>query len=84
MQIDGGGEYEVTLRQNYQNLVGAASAEGKLLRMSAGGLRGDEIGFTLNDGSVRQRFRGTVTGEGMQGTVDLGGGRTSRWTAKKG
>jgi hypothetical protein len=83
MQIDGGGEYEVTLRQIYQNIDGTANAQGKALKMTVAGLRGDEIGFTLNDGSVRQRFRGTVTSDGMRGTVDLGGGRTARWTAKK-
>lgn len=83
LQVEGGDQYEVTLRQKYQHLEGGANAPGKALRMSYGALRGDEIGFTLTDGSVRRQFRGTVTAEGMQGSVDLGGGRTARWSARR-
>jgi hypothetical protein len=32
---------------------------------------------------VWQAFRGRVTGDRMEGTVDLGGGKRARWTAAR-
>ena len=83
VQIDGGEPHELALQQRYQFLEGGANAQGKALKMSYGVLRGDEIAFTLLDGPARHQYRGSVTAEGMQGTVNLGGGRTARWTAKR-
>jgi hypothetical protein len=83
VQIDGADQYDVSLRQTYQMLEGAASANGRTFKMTAAQMRGEEINFTLSDGSARRQFRGKVAGDGMQGTVDLGGGRTARWTAKR-
>ena len=83
VQVDGGEQYELSLRQQYQSLNGSANAAGRSLKIGAAGLRGEEIHFTLNDGSARRQFRGAVGADSMQGTVDLGGGRTARWTAKR-
>jgi Methyltransferase domain len=84
LQLDSGEPFELNLRQNYQMLDGTANAHGKPLKITAAQMRGEAIQFTVNDGAARRVFRGAVAGEGMQGTVELGGGRTARWTAKKG
>jgi hypothetical protein len=83
VQVEGGERYDVSLRQRYQNLSGNVEASGKPLKLATSTLRGDEIRFTVADGAVRRSFRGTASGEGMQGTVDLGGGKTAKWTAKR-
>ena len=83
VQIEGGEQYNLALRQKYQFFDGSANAQGKTLKMSYGGLRGEDITFRLTDGSVRHLFKGTVSGDAMRGTVELGGGRTARWNAKR-
>jgi hypothetical protein len=85
VQIDGADQYELNLRQQYQHLNGSsANAGGRTLKVGSAGLRGEDIHFTLNEGGARRQFRGTVSSaDAMQGTVDLGGGRTARWTAKR-
>lgn len=83
VQVEGGERYDVNLRQRYQNLSGSVEATGKPVKLTTSTLRGDEIRFTLMDGAVRRSFKGTATGESMQGTVDLGGGRTAKWTARR-
>ena len=83
VELDRGEAYEVTLRQNYQVLDGSANVKGKVLTMSAGRLRGEDVTFAFNDGSVRRQFKGTASGDSMRGSVELGGGRSERWTAKR-
>ena len=84
MQVEGGDQYELNLKQQYQVLAGSASAQGKALGLSSTALRGEAIRFTLNESGARRQFKGAVAGDGMQGTVDLGGGRSARWSAKRG
>ena len=84
VQVDAGDQYEIILKQQYQVISGIAGAPGKVLKVSSTALRGEEIRFTLSDGGARRQFRGAVSGDAMQGTVDLGGGRSARWTAKRG
>jgi hypothetical protein len=84
VQVDERDPFELTLRQNYQLLDGAASGTARPLKVTAGRMRGEAIQFTLGDGASRRLFRGTVSAETMQGTVDLGSGRSARWSAKKG
>jgi hypothetical protein len=84
VDVEGGEHYELTLRQTYQNLTGTANgAEGRVAKLSRGELSGSEISFSVADGGVRRQFRGTVSGETIQGTATLGSGRTARWTAKR-
>ena len=83
VQVDGGDQYELNLRQQYQSLNGSASAAGRTVTIGTAGMRGEEIQFTLNEGGARRHFRGTVSADGMQGTVELGGGRTARWRARR-
>ena len=83
LQVEGGPQYDVTLRQKYQSVNGHASAAGKEFRLASASLRGSDITFALFDGGVRRIFKGTVKADGMAGAVDLGGGRSARWTAKR-
>jgi hypothetical protein len=84
VQLDSGEKYEVALRQNYQVVNGTAtSAEGAASKLGQIAVRGREITFALGEGNARRQFRGTVSGESMQGNVSLGGGRSARWTAKR-
>lgn len=83
LEVEGGETYEVSLRQTYQVLDGVASAAGRALRIPTGGLRGPDIRFGIREGAALRQFTGTVSGTTMRGTVDLGGGRTARWSAAK-
>jgi hypothetical protein len=83
VQVDGGDRYDLTLRQKYQVVGGSAHAPGKDTKLSYAALRGEEINFTVIDGSARRTFTGKVNGDAMQGTVELGAGRLARWTAKR-
>jgi hypothetical protein len=83
VQVEGGEEYEVAFRQKYQVISGSAGASGKTMKLTFASLRGQDIGFTVLDGAVRRNFKGSASDTGMQGTVDLGGGRTARWTARR-
>jgi hypothetical protein len=83
VQIEGFERYEVALRQKYQMVSGNAEAAGKGAKLTYATLRGEDIRFTVMDGAVRRNFKGTASGEAMQGTVDLGGGKTARWMAKR-
>ena len=83
LQVEGAEPYDLTLKQAYQVLSGSASAGGRTMAVNIGGLRGADVHFTVNDGAARRQFRGSVSGDAMQGTVDMGGGKTARWSAKK-
>ena len=85
LQIDTpGGQYELALKQRFQAFEGAALAAGRSEKLEHTELRGEVIRFAFNAGPGRHVFRGRVTGDTMQGTVDLGTGRgVARWTARR-
>jgi hypothetical protein len=83
LDVEREGSYQVELTQIYQLLRGSASARGRTARVSSGRLRGNEVEFTVSESGEPRLFKGEVTGETMQGSVDLGGGRIARWRATK-
>lgn len=83
VNVEGGDLFEATLRQNFQVLDGTARVGSGTAKFSNASLRGDEVSFTLPVGAARQVFRGRAFGSEMRGTVDLGGGRTAKWTGKR-
>ena len=83
VQVESGEKYELSLRQNYQVVSGSTNIEGAASKLGQVSLRGTEIAFALGDGTARRQFRGSVSGESMQGSVSMGGGRNARWTARK-
>lgn len=83
VEVEGADRFDVNLRQTYQMLEGAGAVGGRTVKVGPGRLRGEEISFTLHDGSARRFFKGAVSGDEMRGTVDLGGGRSARWSARR-
>jgi len=81
--VAGGGQYDVKFEQSYRHFGGKMNLEGRNVELRQQRLRGEDIGFTVVNGNVRQTFRGRVAGDSMEGTVDLGGGRSAKWTATR-
>ncbi|MBI4194265.1 MAG: methyltransferase domain-containing protein [Betaproteobacteria bacterium] len=80
----GGGAYELDIRQNFQFFEGSALAGGRNVKVELPQLRGETIRFALASGPGRHVFNGRVTGNSMQGTVDLASGRSlARWSATR-
>ena len=77
----GARSYEATFNQTFQNVAGSAKADNKAVQLSNGKLRGDNITFSLDDGT-RRDFTGRVTGNKIEGTVK-NGGADSRFTATR-
>jgi phospholipid N-methyltransferase len=80
-----GEQFEMALRQNFQSFGGTVTGrglkEGKLTQSS---LSADEISFAFAARGDRHLFRGRVTGEIMEGTVHLAGGKgAARWSATR-
>ena len=77
-------KYDVTLRQNYQNVDGTAAGGGaKAVKFTQSYLSGTDISFAFPAGGGRHLFKGKVAGESMEGTVELAGGKTARWSATR-
>jgi hypothetical protein len=86
LRIDGagGGTYELNVRQKFQMFEGSALAAGRSEKLELTTLRGETIRFAFSAGAGRHVFRGRVTGDSMQGTVELGSGKGAvRWSAKR-
>jgi hypothetical protein len=81
----GEGQYELNLRQSYQNFEGSVTGGGlKGTRLTQSRLTGDEIAFAFTAGADRHLFRGRVAGDSMEGTVQLAGGKgTAKWSATR-
>lgn len=85
IRVAGGETYELNLKQRFQAIVDSnASSGSKALKPQSVVLKGTEFSFMLPDGKGVARFNGRVTGETMEGMVDLAGGKaTAKWTAKR-
>jgi hypothetical protein len=78
-------QYELALKQTFQNLDGTASGGGaKGVKFTQSRLNGNEITFAIPAGGDRHLFRGRVAGESMEGTVQLASGKgVAKWTATR-
>jgi len=75
---------ELVLDQTYQKLAGKVSGTGYSPSLGDPLLQGNTIQFTLVDASGRfQRFRGTIDGDTMDGTVRPQDKPEVRWTARR-
>ena len=82
IKTSAGENYELTLKQRFQNVEGSVTAAGKMLRPQQLALRGTEFSFALPDGKGDARFSGRVKGDAMEGTVELPGAKpAARWSA---
>ncbi len=77
-----GGRYDLTLRQRYQKLEGQAKAGTTAWQVRDGKIRGEEVAFTLANGSNARQFTGRLNGDKLEGTVKQGGGE-AKWTATR-
>lgn len=77
--------YDLALKQRYQSLEGVVSGGGaKGVRLTQSHLQGETISFAFPAGGDRHRFRGRVSGNTMEGTVELAGGKgAAKWTATR-
>ena len=71
-------QYDFTLKQRYQNFEGV-DANGVKLAVTQ--LRGEDITFAIPAAGGRHLFKGRVSGNSMEGTVELAGGKSAKWTA---
>jgi len=78
-------QFDLTLKQSYQSLEGTVTGGGsKGIRLAQSRLQGEDISFTFPAGGDRHRFKGRVSGDTMEGTVELAGGMgAARWTATR-
>ncbi|MBX9903159.1 MAG: class I SAM-dependent methyltransferase [Burkholderiales bacterium] len=84
MQVDGDGEYNLTLKQRYQSIEGTAESSGRQAGLLEPKMKGTEIRFVMMQGTNRGQFTGRVNGNRMEGTADFGNGKVTRWSASKG
>jgi hypothetical protein len=81
LKIDGTEAHRLTVRQSFQEIEGTAASSGRTAKLTGATLRGDAIAFSLVNGATRHAYQGRVSGDTMQGKVDLGSGRSAVWTA---
>jgi phospholipid N-methyltransferase len=84
MQLDGGAEYRLALKQRYQTFEGTAEGGGRQSELVSPKMKGTEIRFVMMRGAERGEFTGRVNGNRMEGTADFGGGKPLRWSASRG
>lgn len=84
MQLDGGAEYGMVLKQRYQVLEGAVESKGRQAGLLEPKMKGTEINFVLVQGASRGQFTGRVNGNRMEGTANFGDGKILRWSASRG
>jgi len=87
---NGAKEYELVLRQQFQNVEGLVRLDtGKMGQLRNVKLVGDRISFSINElagthGAIRRDYTGRVSGDAMQGTFKvLSEGAEIQWTAKR-
>lgn len=78
----GGETYTANLKQDYQMASGTISAGGKTVEIESPDLQGVNFTFTAPVAAGMLSFTGTVTGNTMEGTMDVGG-KSTKVTAKK-
>ena len=81
----GEAQYELTLSQTYQDIDGSVSGSGlRGAKLTQSRLHADEISFAFTSGRDRHLFRGRVSDDSMEGTVQLAGGKgAAKWTATR-
>jgi SAM-dependent methyltransferase len=79
-------EYELELKQSFQEVRGGARVTGGYLPAFEPRLSGDKISFVLIDDHMSYRFEGVVAGSAMEGTVSWGFGprqQQAAWSAAR-
>jgi len=87
---DASKEYELVLRQQFQNIEGLIRLDsGKLGKLRDAKLDGDRISFTIYEsagvrGAIRRDYTGVVSGDAIRGTYKVQGATAEvEWTAAR-
>jgi len=89
IQGSGPKDYELALRQQYQQVEGLARLDGRMGQLRNVKLRGDQISFSVHEiagtsGNLRRDFTGRVSGNTMQGVMKLPNGAVEvKWSATR-
>jgi hypothetical protein len=75
----GGKEYNLSLRQRFQDLEGTAERNGMHMPISPTRIKGDKVTLEIADPGGTVRLVGRIKGDTMSGT----GGGKSRWSARR-
>lgn len=78
-----GGNYAVTLSQQYQKLTGTARGSAGATQIEDGRVNGETVSFVIADGGRKQRFVGRLSGNTINGALDAGGVAQTGWTATR-
>jgi hypothetical protein len=74
------GRYDLNLRQRFQMLEGSARNASQALEVRDGRVRGEEVTFTLVEGSAARVFTGRFAGERLEGSIK---GGDAKWAATR-
>lgn len=78
------GNAVLDLQQTFQKISGNLKIQGAEVLFSNAKLEGDLIGFTVGaDAAKMQEYKGRVNGNTITGTVKIGSGPESKWTATR-
>jgi hypothetical protein len=85
MEAPGGEKFDLVLKQRYQEIDGVvAGGAAKERKLTQSRLEGGDISFAFTSGHDRHHFKGRVSGEAMEGTVRLAGGKgIAKWSATR-
>lgn len=86
LKVEGNGDYDLTLKQHYQNVEGTVDGRGRKagLTLLDPRVSGTDISFVILHGNNRGRFTGRVNGDRMEGTAVFSDGKSMRWQAVRG
>ncbi len=85
----GARNYEITLRQQFQQVEGLAKVDNKTIQFRSGKLQGDKLTFSLIEyagpNAISREFTGRVRGNAIEGMVKLSSGTgEEKWSARRG
>jgi len=83
LRLAGGEQMPVSLQQKYQILEGTATTGGRAVKLVGPTLSGEQIEFSLPVSGQMARFSGKVGAAQMEGTAEVPGRGTVRWTATR-
>jgi hypothetical protein len=80
-----GEKLELALKQQYQNIDGVVTGAGiKEQKLTQSRLSGNDITFAYPSAGDRHLFKGRISGDAMEGTLQLAGGKgTAKWAATR-
>ena len=84
LHVDGAkDDVDLAFKQSFQFIQGTVKSPTRELPLVATNLRGDQIGFSVYDGSARRDYTGRVSGDSIEGTVRSGSGADVKWRAMR-